>query len=62
MKQAAVFLCGLVFGITVVIAWPAESKTYDERKFERLAKHRELRRANERRYEACMTQCREQCR
>jgi len=51
-----------MFGITVVIAWPAEGKTYDERKFEQLAKHRELRRANESRYEACMTQCREQCR
>lgn len=61
MKEAAVFVCGIMFGITVVIAWPAEGKTFDERKFERLAKHREIRRANERRYEACILECMSTC-
>jgi hypothetical protein len=55
-------LAAFVLGITVAIGLPAIGKTFDEKKFEQLAKHREIRRANERRYEACMEQCRSTCR
>ena len=55
-------LAAFALGITVAIGLPALGKTYDEKKFERLKQHREVRRAEERRYEACMMQCRSTCR
>ncbi len=38
-----------------------KGKTFDELKWERLAKRRELRIATERRYEACVRQCEKSC-
>lgn len=55
-------LAAFVLGVIVAIGLPAVGKTFDERKFEQLTKHREIRRANERRYETCMEQCRNTCR
>jgi hypothetical protein len=57
-RDAAWLLVGCVFALTIQEVFP---KTYDEKKWERLEAQREMRRAIERKYEACASQCREAC-
>lgn len=60
MKLWIYFLLGAGLGVTIPDGF-TKSKSFDELKWERLAKQRELRRATEQRYEACMAQCRRVC-
>lgn len=57
MKQLliGIFLCLSIYSINSI------SATYDERKAEQLKQNREIRQANERRYEACSRRCFDVC-
>ena len=58
-QQMSAQMASCLRGVTIQDAFP---KTYDERKWAAIEKNREIRRANERRYEACAIQCIEACR
>lgn len=60
MKLIIGGILGFILGISIPAALPAV-KSFDELKWERLALHREKRRATERRYESCVRQCERAC-
>lgn len=55
---------GVCVGAILFVAYPAEAeqRTFDEKKWERIERNREIRRATEARYEACARRCLEGCR
>ncbi len=54
-------LLALISGAIIAASFPTDAKTYDEKKWEQLAQHREMRRGIERKYETCVRSCQEEC-
>ena len=57
-RDGLFLILGAILALSILDAFPAES---DAQKWARLAKAKEERRVIERRYEACVTTCREGC-
>lgn len=57
--MTAIFGLGFLFGLDVSDA--SAKRETDEQKWERLEKHREIRRGIEVKYEACMASCSNKC-
>ena len=60
MRDGLMLILGLLVGLSVYESFGA-SKTFDEKKWERIQKNREIRRANEFRYESCARECLQKC-
>lgn len=63
IRDFFLLLLGIAIGAVLFVAYPAgaEQKSFDERKWERIEKNRELRRVKEARFESCARSCLERC-
>ena len=58
MRDGLILIIGLLTGLSIYEAYPAES---DKQKWERIERNREVRRAMEQKYEHCVAACYKRC-